>query len=212
MTRFRPVLEQCESRIYPTLVFIFDGNALAEATPAYRTQVAADQLRAHRDQSIQMTTPAMDSPRAFYDLAARIRKLSHGQPIGLLGYSAGGALAMRLAGQPGLDVTTVMNYYGPPDLDAWLAYHKGDRYYRYVVSHVHLTKGLVKLLSGPSTSDSYFVNAFGLRDRNVVSSVSTASFYKDFQHGVVYNYDGPHGVTLDADRHAFDVFLDHLGS
>jgi hypothetical protein len=212
MRQFRPVLEQCESRIYPTLVFIFNGNALAEAPPAYRTQLAADQLREHGDRAIQMTTPAMDGPRAFYELADRIRKLSHGQPIGLMGFSAGGALAMRLAGQPGLEVTAVMNYYGPPDLDAWIAYHKDDRYYRYVVSHVHLTSGVVKLLSGPSTSEAYFVNAFGLRDRNVVSSVSSASFDKDFQHGAVYTYDGPHGVTLDADRHAFDDFLDHLGS
>ena len=76
--------------------------------------------------------------------------------------------------------------------------------------HVHLTSGVVALLSGPSTSDAYFVNAFGLFDRNVVTSVSTASFHQDFQHGQVYTYPGPHGVSLFAQFAAFRVFLDHL--
>ena len=148
--------------------------------------------------------------RAAYHIANYIRTVSHGQPIGLVGFSHGGALAMRLAGQPGLDVTSVMNYYGPPDLKDWLTYHQDDRYFRYVASHVHLTRGIVNLFSGPSTSDAYFVNAFGLHDRNVVSSVSTASFYRDYQHGQVFDYPGPHGVTLYADYPAFQDFLDHL--
>jgi hypothetical protein len=210
MRRFKPVLEQCESRICPTLVFIFNGNALAAAPPDAVTQLAADQLVSHGDQAIQVSTPAMDGPGVFYHIADYIRTVSHGQPIGLMGFSAGGALAMRLAGQPGLNVTSVMNYYGPPDLEDWIAYHQDDFYYRYVVSHVHLTSGIIDLYSGPSTSDAYFVNAFGLQDRNVVSSVSTASFYKDFQHGQVYTYPGPHGVTLYADYSAFQDFLDHL--
>ena len=54
------------------------------------------------------------------------------------------------------------------------------------------------------------MNAFGLHDRNVVSSVSTASFYRDYQHGQVFDYPGPHGVTLYADYSAFQDFLDHL--
>ena len=70
--------------------------------------------------------------------------MSHGQPIGLVGFSAGGALAMRLAGQPGLNVKSVMDYYGPPDLNAWIASHGHDHYYQYVTSHVHLTRGLVR--------------------------------------------------------------------
>ncbi len=192
------------------MVFIFSGNALAAAPTDYRTQVAADQLARHGDQPIQVSTPALDGPGAFYHIADYIRTVSHGQPIGLVGFSAGGALAMRLAGQPGLDVTSVMNYYGPPDLKDWITYHQDDRYFRYVSSHVHLTGGIVDLFSGPSTSDAYFVNAFGLHDRNVVSSVSTASFYRDYQHGQVFDYPGPHGVTLYADYSAFQDFLDHL--
>ena len=138
--------------------------------------------------------------------------MSQGQPIGLMGFSAGGALAMRLAGQPGLNVTAVMDYYGPPDLDAWIASHHDDYYYRYVASHVHLTTAVENLLSGPSTSNADFVGAFGLDDGNVIASVSTASFEKDFQHGQVYDYPGPHGVTLYADYTAYQDFLDHLGT
>ncbi len=210
MRRFKPVLEQCESRIYATLVFIFNGNALAAARPNSLTQLAANEIRLHGDLPIQVSTPALNSPRVFYQIAQQIRTASHGQPVGLFGYSAGGALAMRLAGQPGLNVTSVMNYYGPPDLQDWIAYHGRDRYFRYVASHVHLTRGIIALLSGPSTSDAYFVNAFGLYDPVVVSSVSTASFYRDFQHGQVFTYPGPHGVSLFAQYHAFQVFLNHL--
>jgi hypothetical protein len=210
MKRFRPDVELCEARIYPTLVFVFSGNALAAAPPSIPTQVAADQLLRHGDQPIQVSTPALDGPGAFYRIAQYVRTVSKGQPIGLVGFSAGGALAMRLAGQPGLDVTSVMDYYGPPDLKAWIADHGDDRYYRYVVSHVHLTTGIVNLFSGPSTSDAYFVSAFGLKDQNVVASVSTESFQKDFQHGQVYYYPGPHGVTLYANYAAFQDFLDHL--
>ena len=163
------------------------GGGRADARPS--SPRTGSRVRAIRP--IQVSTPAMDGPGVFYHLANYLRTVSHGQPIGLLGFSAGGALAMRLAGQPGLNVTAVMNYYGPPDLEDWIAHHGDDFYYRYVASHVHLTSGIVDLLSGPSTSDAYFVNAFGLRDRNVVSSVSTASFHKDFQHGQVYTYHGP---------------------
>ena len=87
-----------------------------------------------------------------------------------------------------------------------------DSYYQYVTSHVHLTTAVEHLLSGPSTSNAYFVAAFGLGDRNVQAAVSTASFQQDFPHGQVYDYPGPHGVTLYADYAAFQDFLDHLGT
>jgi hypothetical protein len=210
MRRFKPELEPCESRTSLTLVFIFNGNALAAAAPNSRTQLAADQLLRHGDQPVQVSYPALNGPGVFDKIANEVRDASHGQPIGLVGFSAGGALAMRLAGQPGIDATSVMNYYGPPDLKDWIAYHHDDFYYRYVVSHVNLTSGIINLFSGPSDSQAYFVNAFGLDDRNVVSSVSTASFYQDFQNGAVYDYSGPHGVTLYADYPAFQDFLNHL--
>ncbi len=210
MRRFRPEVEPCESRVYPTLVFIFPGNALAAASPNFVTQTAADRLIRNGDQAIQVSTPALDGPGAFYRIAQFVRTVSQGQPIGLMGFSAGGALALRLAGQPGLNVQSVMDYYGPPDLDAWLASHGHDSYYQYVTSHVHLTGAVDQLLSGPSTSKAYFVAAFGLADRNVQAAVSTASFHQDFANGQVYDYPGPHGVTLYADYAAFQDFLDHL--
>ena len=210
MRRFRPEVELCESRLCPTLVFDFPGNALAAASPNIPTQTAAEQLNHDGDRAIQVDTPAMNSPAAFFRLVKYVRNISQGQPIGLVGFSAGGALAMRVAGQPGINVQSVMDFYGPPDLDAWLANHGHDHYYRYVASHVHLTEGLAALLSGPSTSDAYFVGAFGLHDQNVGASVSTTAFHNDFQNGRVYYYDGPHGVTLHADYPAFQDFLDHL--
>lgn len=212
MRRFRPVVEPCESRVCPTLVFIFPGNALAAASPGVTTQTAADQLVRHGDKAIQMSTPALDGPDAFYRIADYVRTVSEGQPIGLMGFSAGGALALRLAGQPGLDVQAVMDYYGPPDLDAWIASHGHDFYYQYVASHVHLTGAVEQLLSGPSTSDAYSVAAFGLKDRNVLADVSTEALQQDFPNSQVSYYPGPHGVTLYADYPAFQDFLDHLGA
>ena len=194
----------------PTLVFVFGGNAFAESKPDRTTQLAAAQLAQHGDRAIQLTTPAMNGPGAFYQLASTIRGISRGRPIGLMGFSAGGSLAMRLAGLPRLNVTSVMNYYGPPDFRDWLNYHRGDHFYQYVTTHVRVTPGFVKLMSGASDTRTYIVNAFGLHDHNVVSSVSTASFSKDFQHGQVYYYLGPHGVNLSACYSAFQVFLSHL--
>jgi hypothetical protein len=211
MKRFHPSIEQFEPRMMPTLVFVFNGNAFAEAKPnQQQTQLAAQQLIAHGDRAVQMTTPAMNSPAAFYQLANEIRAISKGQPIGLVGFSAGGCLAMRLSGLRDLNVQAVLSYYGPPDLRDWLNYHRGDRFYRAVTSDVHFNKGIINLLSGVSPSTAYIVSAFGLRDQNIVSSVSTASFDRDFANGRVYYYDGPHGVTLYADYAAFKDFLSHL--
>jgi len=192
------------------MVFIFPGNALAAAFPSIPTKTAAGQLLRLGDRPIQVSTPALNGPGAFDRIADYVRTVSRGQPIGLVGFSAGGALALRLADQPGLNVRAVMNYYGPPDLKAWVASHGHDAYYRYVTSHVHLTAAVIDLLSGPSTSDAYFVSAFGLHDRNVQPAVSTVSFQRDFPQGRVYDYPGPHGVTLYADYPAFQDFLAHL--
>jgi len=195
----------------PTLVFVFNGNAFAEAKPdTTHTQLAAQQLIAHGDRAVQLTTPALNSPRAFYQVADAILRISKGQPIGLVGFSAGGCLAMRLSQVPKLNVKAVLSYYGPPDLRDWLNYHRGDHFYEYVTTHVHFNSGIIDLLSGPSSSEAFIVSAFGREDDNIVSSVSTASFDRDFQHGQVFDYPGPHGVTLYADFAAFKDFLGHL--
>jgi hypothetical protein len=210
MRRFHPSFEQFEPKMLSTLVFLLSGNAFAESGPDILTLLAANQLIKHGDRPVRLTTPAMTSPSNFYQLAAEIRTMSMGQPIGLLGFSAGGALALRLSGLPGLNVTTVISYYGPPDLRDWLSYHRGDRYYHYVTSHVHFTSGIINLLSGPSSTKAYTISAFGLSDQNVVSTLGTASFNRDFPNGHVYYYPGRHGAAVRASLPAFEDFLSHL--
>ncbi len=91
MKRFRPAVEQCESRMLPTLVFVFNGNAFAASKPdGPHTQLAASQLMQHGDRAVQLSTPAMESPADFYALVHEIRSISKGQPIGLMGFSAWG--------------------------------------------------------------------------------------------------------------------------
>jgi hypothetical protein len=211
MKRFHPSCEQFEPRMLPSLVFVFNGNGFAASHPdAELTSSAAQQLIKHGVRAIQLATPAMESPSDYYRLAGEVRSLSKGQPIGLMGFSSGGSLATRLSGIPSLNVRAVMNYYGPPDLRDWIRYHQGDRYYNYVTTHVQFDPGIINLLSGPSSSTAYIVNAFGLYDQNVVTSVSTASFNRDFELGRVFYYPGPHGVSLFADYPAFVDFLSHL--
>jgi surfactin synthase thioesterase subunit len=211
MKRMRkPVVEQLETKLLPTPVFVFNGNGFAEATPNQLTQNAADILAAHGDRAVQLATPAMNGPAAFYQLANEIRSISKGQPIGLMGFSAGGTLALRLASLPGLNVRAAVSYYGPPDLSAWLSYHKGDRFYAKVTSDTHFNKGIIKLLSGVSGSNARLIDAFGLRDHNVVSSFSSAVFRRDFPLGQVYFYPGPHGVGAKAQPAALADFLTHL--
>jgi dienelactone hydrolase len=211
MRRFHPSIDELESRTLQTMVFIFNGNAYAEAKPdILHTQLAANLLAAHGDTPVQMTTPAMTSPAAFYGFANEIRAISKGKPIALMGFSAGGGLAMRLAGIAKLHVQAVLSYYGPPDLRDWLAYHHGDRYYKYVTGHVDFDPGIINILSGVSDSKSYIIDALGEHDHNVVASMSTASFDHDFPDEHLYYYDGPHGVSLYADYPAFEDFLSHL--
>jgi hypothetical protein len=192
------------------MVFIFPGAALAAAGPQIPTETAAAQLAREGYQPIQVSTPAMNGPGAFYSVANYIRRVSRGQPIGLVGFSAGGALALHLAQQPGINARSVLDFYGPPDLKDWLAYHGHDYYYQYVTSRVHLTPQVVRLLSGPTTSSAHFVAAFGLRDPNIAPAMSTASFRRDFPHGDVFYYPGPHGVTLYSDYAAFQNFVKYL--
>jgi dienelactone hydrolase len=203
-------IEQLEPRSLLTVVFVFNGNGYAEATPNQLTQGTAELLNSHGDRAIQLTMPAMNGPGAFNQVASEVRSLSKGQPIGLIGFSAGGSLALRLAGVSGLNVKAAAAYYGPPDLADWLQYHHGDRDYRYVTSHVHLNAAVVRLFSGPSDTSAYVIDAFGTRDHNVVAGPSTTYFNQDFPDGHVYYYDGPHGVSPTADPEALSDFLSHL--
>jgi dienelactone hydrolase len=136
--------------------------------------------------------------------------MSHGRPIGLVGFSAGGTLAARLAGVASLHVKDVLSEYGPPDLRDYLAFHNGDRFYRYVVGHVRFAPSLLDLLSGPTETTAHVVATYGLADRNVVASESTAGFRRDYPNGRVYYYPGHHGASIQASPPALQDFLSHL--
>jgi hypothetical protein len=208
--RRTPVLERCEQRFLPTLVFVLNGSGYGAAGPSVLTDNAAQVLQAAGDRAVQLAYPALTSTAAYFGLHRQIRALSHGQPIGLVGFSAGGNLAVRLAGDPALHVTAVLDDYGPPDLRDYLHFHGGDRFGRYVREHIHSNRKVIRLLSGPETTHAYVVAAFGLRDHNVVAGPSTASFRREFPQDRVYDYNGPHGVSIEASRPALDDFLSHL--
>jgi dienelactone hydrolase len=205
-----PGFDGCEERTLSTLVFVLNGNAFDTAKPNALTADAAAVLQKAGDQALQLTTPVMATPGAFQSVVDQIKHLSHGKPIGIVGFSAGGSLAVRLAGAPGLNVAAALDYYGPPDLQDWLSFHRGDRFYDYVVSRVPFTRGIIDLLSGPSTTSADVVGAFGLHDHNVVASLSAAGLNKDYPQGHLYFYPGPHGVSITASRPALNDFLAHL--
>ena len=205
-----PSFEQCEERVLNTLVFVLNGNAYSAASPSILTANAAQVLRQAGQQAVQLAYPSMATPAAFYGLEHRIKSLSHGQPIGIVGFSAGGSLAVRIATDKALHVVSVLDYYGPPDLNDYFRYHKSDRFSQYILGHVPFTRGAINLLSGPIATDVHVVGAFGLRDANVVASQSTASLQRDLPEASIYTYAGPHGVGINASRPALNEFLVNL--
>jgi hypothetical protein len=203
-------LETLESRSLATMVFLLGGNAFAQATATPQTRNAAVDLASRGDQPIQVSYRAMNSPLAFNQVANQIRRISQGQPIGLIGFSAGGTIALRLASVPGLNVKAVLNFYGPPDLSDWLNEHVGDAAYRRVAQIVGRSQRLIQQLSGPSDTTAHVVSVFGLQDRTVLAAPSTASFQMDFPGGAVYYYAGTHGVNIRANYGAYEQFLADL--
>lgn len=210
MRQFTPCGELLERRSLTTLVFVLNGNAFGAARPDSITQSAAINLARNGHQAIQLRTQAMDSPGAFYALAGQIKRISQGQPIGLAGFSAGGALALRLAGVPGVNAKAVLNFYGPPDLQDWLSQHQGDMAHRYMTRQVRLTRGFIAHLSGPGQPGFHAVSAFGARDVTVTLTESQASFGRDYPDGRIYVYPGPHGLKVYGCYPAFQDFMDHL--
>jgi dienelactone hydrolase len=202
--------ERCEERSLATLVFVLNGNGLGAASPNDLTANAAFVLHAAGDQPVQLANPAVVSVGVLRDLEREIGFVSHGQPIGIVGFSAGATLAERIASDPALNVTAVLAYYGPPDLRDYLAYHRGDGDARYVLEHINFNRGVIAALSGPNPTQAYVVAAFGLDDHNVVAGPSSASFHQIYPQGKVYTYPGPHGVGIDASRAALEDFLTHL--
>jgi hypothetical protein len=193
-----------------TLVVILNGNAFSAVGPNALTANAAAVIQRAGDPAIQLSTPATETPRDFHAVAHEIESISHGQPIGLVGFSAGGALAARLAGVGALKVKAVLDCYGPPDFRDYLDYHGHDRFVTYFVGRIRFSPGFIDLMSGPCDTSAYVVCAFGLDDQNVNAAVSTASFERDYVNGQVYDYPGPHGVSIDASPAALKDFLTHL--
>ena len=208
--RYSCEFEQCEDRVLNTLVFAINGNAYGPTQAGGLTAIAAHVLHMAHDQVIQLSTPPLTSRAAFLQVASQVERLSRGQPIGIVGFSAGGTLAVRLAGVPSLNVVDVLDYYGPPDLRDYLAYHHGDKDDQYIESHNPPDQSAIDQLSGPSDTTAYVVAAFGLKDTNVVPSVSTADLEQDFPRTSVYTYNGGHGVTIAACPPAVADFFNHL--
>jgi hypothetical protein len=163
------------------------------------------------NQPVQLANPAVVSVDAIRGLAREMGALSHGQPFGIVGFSAGGLLAERIAADPALDVKDVLAYYSPPDLADYLAYHQGDKYARYVLDHIDDNRAVIAALSGPSNTRAHVVTAFGLDDHNIVAGPNTTAFYQEYPRGDVYTYPGPHGVAITASPAALEDFLTHLG-
>ncbi|MDB5349531.1 MAG: hypothetical protein JWN86_778 [Planctomycetota bacterium] len=207
-----PVLEfeRCEDRTLTALVFVLNGIAFSPVGPGALTDSAAKVLEQAGNRVIQLTTPEMATAGAFRGVARKIAALSQGQPIGLVGFSAGGSPATRLAGVGVLHVTAVLGYFGPPDLEDFFHFHRDDRFSRHVLSHVPFTAAATDQLSGPSDTSADVVTAFGVRDHNVTAPESAASFYRDFRQGEVNYYTGPHGVSINPSRPALAHSLAHL--
>jgi dienelactone hydrolase len=210
-TRRTVGFEPCEDRVLPTLVFVLDGNSFASAGPSILTANAAAVLHQAGNRVIQLSNPAITSVAAFRSLAATVARLAHDQSIGLVGFSAGGALALHIAATPGLKVSAVLDYYGVPDVGAYLQRHARDHDYRPISGLAPFRPAVVSVLSGPLASRAHVVGAFGLRDPNVRADTSSADLLRDDPNADVYTYNGGHGVSISASRPALDDFLAHLG-
>jgi dienelactone hydrolase len=202
--------EQCEDRILNTLVFVLNGNGFSAAVTNSLTANAAQVLQTAGNRAVQLSYPTIATPAAINNLAQSIRALSHGQPIGIVGFSAGGTLAARLAAEHTLNVVAVLDYYGTPDLRDWFSYHKSDRFASFVRDHVDFTSAGINALSGPINTTAHEVAAFGSYDRNVVASQSISSFHRDLPQASLYVYPGPHGVGIGASPPALKEFLANL--
>jgi hypothetical protein len=208
-TRFLQ-FERCEQRVLSTLVFVLSGNAFSSAGPSVLTASAARTLREAGTTPVQLAYPTMSTRAAFDGLVAQVKAISRGQPIGIVGFSAGGSLALRMAASKALNVVSVLDYYGPPDLQDYLSIHGSDRFARYTLGHAHFTRAAINLFSGPIATTAHVVSAFGLDDRNVVATQSVASLQRDLPGSSVYDYPGPHGVGITASRPALNEFLANL--
>ena len=201
-----PGFEPCEPRTLTALIVVFNGNGFDAARPGPLTDSAAQVLHAAGNQVVQLAYPRLNTPGAFHAVAARVAMLSHGRPVALVGFSAGGALALRLSAVPSLHVVDVLDEYGPPDvrddLDAGRMHP--------VRGLAPFSKATVDLLSGPVRTTAHVVATYGLSDPGVPAGPSAASLRRDLPSVHIYFYRGGHGVAISASRPALEDFLSHL--
>ena len=146
-------LERCEDGALLTLVFVLNGNSFNAAKPNSLTSNAASVLKQAGDQVIQLSNPRINSPAALTALENQVKRLAHGQTVGLVGFSAGGALALHVAATPGLKVSAVLDYYGVPDVRAYLNRHTGTN--NPIAGLAPFKAPLVAALSGPVATTAH---------------------------------------------------------
>lgn len=205
-----PEFDSCEERVLCTLVFVLNGASFAATGPNHLTANAAAVLQRAGNRVVQISNGSINSPSAYKALARSIVNRAHGQAIGLVGFSAGGALALRIATTPGLQVNAVLDYYGVPDVRAYLDRHVNDHSLRPISGLAPFRPSTVWLLSGSIATSAHVVAAFGQFDPNVRASTSSADLLQDHPEAKVYTYPGAHGVSITASRQALDDFLSHL--
>ena len=208
--RYHLGFDRCEDRALTALVFVLNGASFAAAGPNRLTDDAAAVIRRAGNRVVELAYPAVNTAPAFEALARKLGNLAHGQPVGLVGFSAGGALALRIAATPGIKVTAVLDYYGVPDVQSYLQRHSADHNYRPISGLAPFRASVVSLLSGPIATRAHVVAAFGQFDPNVRADTSAADLHRDDPAARIYTYPGAHGVGISASRPALEDFLAHL--
>ena len=176
--------------------------------PDRRRRAGAAGRRAIRP--IQISTPEISSPAAFNRLVRQIASMSRGRPIGIVGFSAGGSLAARLAGVESLQVKAALDYYGPADLAGLPRPAPG----RFVLSLRGRARPLHALGDPPAQRPDPDVGLRGRRlrprgpERGGLREPWPAS-QKDVPDGRAYTYPGPHGASINASPPALEDFLAH---
>ncbi len=206
--RLTPAFDQCEGRTLLTLVFVLNGNSFNAAKPNSLTANAASVLKAEGNQVVQLSNARINSPGALHALEAQIVKQAHGRTVGLVGFSAGGALALRIAATPGLKVNAVLDYYGVPDVRNFLNRQTGTT--NPIVGLAPFKPAVVTQFSGAVATSAHVVGAFGAADPHVNAATSAADLVADVPGANVYSYNGGHGVAITASRPALADFLAHL--
>ena len=79
--------EQCEDRALLTLIFVLNGNAYSAASPNILTANAAQVLRQTGNEVVQLAYSKIHTAGSFYGLDRQIQARSHGNHIGIVGFS-----------------------------------------------------------------------------------------------------------------------------